>query len=201
VIPRGLSRVRRAALAVLATLVVAWGIAVAAVVVTGRFDTRRPADAIVVLGAAQYSGKPSPVLQARLDHALELWRARLAPRLVLTGGVGTRDTVSEAEVGRRYLVARGVPDSAILLERAGRTSGQSIRAAAALLELHGLTSVILVSDPFHTLRLRILAARHGLSAVSSPTRTSPIARNAGRYWRYVLGEAVRLPVAVVFPSQ
>jgi uncharacterized SAM-binding protein YcdF (DUF218 family) len=120
--------------------------------------------------------------------------------LLLTGGVGDGDTMSEAEVGRRYLVAKGIPASAILVERTGRTTGQSVRSAAAILRGEGLRRVVLVSDPFHALRLRILAARHGLDAATSPTRTSPIARNALTEWRYVLSESVKLPVAIFAPG-
>ena len=176
-----------------------WLLCIVAVTLAGRSDARRPADAIIVLGAAQYDGRPSPVLRARLDHAVELWRARLAPLVLVTGGVGRGDTTSEAEVGRRYLITQGIPDSAIILERVGRTSGQSVHAAGVILHRRGLTSAIMVSDPFHALRLRILAARHGLRAVTSPTRTSPIAQNAPRQWRYVLAEAAKLPVAAIFP--
>lgn len=94
----------------------AWLISFVAVVVWGARDKAQRADAIVVLGAAQYAGRPSPVLKARLDHALALWKRGIAARLVLTGGRGTGDTVSEAEVGRRYAMKAGVADSAILLE-------------------------------------------------------------------------------------
>lgn len=193
------ARVRRASWWIATGLFVWWMLCVGAVTLAARTDTRRRADAIIVLGAAQYAGRPSPVLRARLDHAAQLWRSRLAPLVLVTGGVGRGDTTSEAEVGRRYLIARGIPDSVILLERVGRTSGQSLYAARLILKGRGLASAILVSDPFHALRLRILAARHGLDAVTSPTRTSPIERNAPRQWRYVLAEAAKLPVAALFP--
>ena len=194
-------RVRRAAFFASLFVLIAWVMCVAGVLALGRVDDRRPSDAIIVLGAAQYVGHPSPVLGARLDHAEVLWRAHVAHYVVFTGGVGKGDTTSEAEVGRRYLIARGIPDSVILLERDGRTTGQSIRAATAILKQRGLTSAVLVSDPFHALRLRILAFRHGLRAVTSPTRTSPIARNAQQEFRYVLAESFKLPIAALFPDQ
>jgi uncharacterized SAM-binding protein YcdF (DUF218 family) len=100
------------------------------VLVVAQLDQREPADAIVVLGAAQYNGRPSPVLRARLDHALELWNERLAPTIVVTGGVGRGDTQSEADVGRRYLLARHVPDSALIVRPQGRSTEASMRAAA-----------------------------------------------------------------------
>src|SRR6188474_676549 len=108
----------------------AWVISVIAVLVWGAWDRARPADAIVVLGAAQYAGKPSPVLRARLDHALDLWNRHLASWLILTGGTGAGDTTSEAAVGRNYARRHGVPDSAILEENAGRTTSESMRAVA-----------------------------------------------------------------------
>src|SRR6187549_2484999 len=112
--------------ALVVAIVAMWIIAVLGVVFAGRSDHHPKSDAIVILGAAQYVGRPSPVLQARLDHGAELWRAQTAPLVIVTGGVGTGDTTSEAEVGRKYLLSAGVPDSAILLERAGRTTGQSL---------------------------------------------------------------------------
>jgi uncharacterized SAM-binding protein YcdF (DUF218 family) len=175
-------------------------ILIGAVVVVGTQDSRRPSDAIVVLGAAQYVGRPSPVLAARLDHALVLWQQGVAPLVVLTGGTGDGDTTSEAAVGRRYLSTRGVPDSVLLMEVDGRTTSQSVRRAAELLQARGRVRVVLVSDPFHALRARVLALRWGLDAVTSPTRTSPIARTPSREWRYVLMEAVKVPVAAVLPS-
>jgi uncharacterized SAM-binding protein YcdF (DUF218 family) len=194
-------RVLRALLAGIAGMIALWLICVVAVVITGRSDEHPESDAIVILGAAQYVGRPSPVLQARLDHGAALWRKRAAPTIIVTGGIGTGDTTSEAEVGRRYLLAAGIPDSAILLERAGRTTGQSLRAVAGMLRERRMHSAILVSDPFHSLRLKILAARNGFAGTTSPTRTSPISRNARTQWRYVLGEALRLPVAALFPGR
>ncbi len=192
------SPLRRLGTTLLAGLAGAWVLLVLAVVVVGMRDDRRASDAIVVLGAAQYAGRPSPVLRARLDHAHALYRAGVAPLVVLTGGMGDGDTTTEAAVGRRYLRDLAVPDSAIVLEPAGRTTSESMRGAAALLPRGG--RVVLVSDPFHALRARVLAWRNGLRAVSSPTRTSPIAREPAREWRYIAIEAVKVPVAALFPT-
>jgi uncharacterized SAM-binding protein YcdF (DUF218 family) len=194
-------KILRALVAIAGVALALWLVAVVAVVLTGRRDRHPVSDAIVILGAAQYVGRPSPVLQARLDHGAALWRQHIAPLIIVTGGIGTGDTTSEAEVGRRYLISAGIPDSAILLERAGRTTGQSLRAVAHMLRERNLASAVLVSDPFHSLRLRILALRNGFEATTSPTRTSPISRNARAQWRYVLAEAVKVPVAAVFPGQ
>jgi uncharacterized SAM-binding protein YcdF (DUF218 family) len=175
-----------------------WIISATAVLVWSSRDEARPAQAIVVLGAAQYAGKPSPVLRARLDHALELWNRHLASLLILTGGTGSGDTTSEAAVGRTYARRHGVPDSAILVETEGRTTSESMRAVAGMLEVRGLQSALLVSDPFHMLRLRILARRFGFTPYTSPTRTSPISPNREERWKYIFSESLKAPLAFFF---
>jgi uncharacterized SAM-binding protein YcdF (DUF218 family) len=183
--------------AVVATFAL-WIISAAAVLIWSSRDEARPAQAIVVLGAAQYAGKPSPVLRARLDHALDLWNRRLASLLILTGGTGLGDTTSEAAVGRTYARKRGVPDSAILVESDGRTTSESMRAVAGMLEVRGLQSALLVSDPFHMLRLRILARRFGFTPYTSPTQTSPISPNREERWKYIFSESLKAPLAFFF---
>jgi uncharacterized SAM-binding protein YcdF (DUF218 family) len=186
-------------LALLATA--GWLLAALAVYGYGQRDEARPSDVIVVLGAAQYDGRPSPVLRARLDHALDLHERGMAGTIITTGGVGVGDTVSEAVVGRRYLVRGGVPVDAILTETAGLRSHQSMAAAAALMRAQGLESAILVSDPFHMLRLRMLAWRLGISARSSPTRSSPIMRSSAGELRHVAREALVLPSIMLGRSE
>jgi len=171
-----------------------WALTMVEVVVTGRRDEARPAAAIVVLGAAQYVGRPSPVLRARLDHAIALWHAGFAPRLIFTGGRGDGDTTSEAAVSRRYALRRGVPDSAIVLENAGRTTRESLQGVVEIMKGQPRRDVILVSDPFHMLRLSILARRLGLNPLTSPTRTSPISQSRDQTWRYVVNESLKVPV-------
>ncbi len=175
-----------------------WIVSAIAVLVWASRDEARPAHAIVVLGAAQYSGKPSPVLRARLNHALDLWNRHLAALLILTGGTGAGDTTSEAAVGRNYARKHGVPDSAILVENEGRTTSESMRAVAAMLEVRGLQSALLVSDPFHMLRLRILARRFGFTPYTSPTQTSPISPNREERWKYIFSESLKAPMAFLF---
>ena len=175
----------------------AWLVSLIAVLVWARRDGARPASAIVVRGAAQYAGRPSPVLRARLDHAVLLWERQLAPRVLLTGGMGDGDTTSEAAVGRRYVMKRGIPDSAILIEAQGRTTSESLRRVAGLMQAQPSRGVILVSDPFHMLRLAILARRYGLVPYTSPTRTSPISASRSESWRYFLGESFKVPLALV----
>lgn len=188
----------RASVAALAVLVLAWVASMVAVDQAGQADHAQRADAIVVLGAAQYVGRPSPVLRARVDHAVALWKRGLAPTLILTGGTGAGDTVSEAAVARKYAMSKGVPDRAIVLEINGRTTSESVRAVARIMEDREQHSVILVSDPFHMLRLSILARRHGLEPYTSPTRTSPIDSNREQRWKYMVSESVKVPLAYIF---
>jgi len=175
--------------------ILAWIAMVVAVIVVGARDQAAPANAIVVLGAAQYEGHPSPVLRARLDHALELYQRSLAPLVIVTGGTGAGDTTSEAQVGRRFLLEHGVPDSAIVMETRGLTTSQSVHAVAAIVSALPGRRVILVSDPFHMLRLSILARALGLTPLTSPTRTSPISTRASARWKYVFAESLKAPVA------
>ena len=171
-----------------------WLVSILGVVVWEHRDTARPASAIVVLGAAQYVGRPSPVLRSRLDHAIDLWRRGLAPRMIFTGGSGDRDTTSEAAVGQRYAINHGVPANAILIENTGRSTSQSLQRVATLMGAEPSRAVILVSDPFHMLRLSILARRFGMTPYSSPTRTSPISLSRRESWKYVIGESIKVPI-------
>jgi uncharacterized SAM-binding protein YcdF (DUF218 family) len=140
----------------------------------GQRDDRQPADAIVVMGAAQYDGRPSPVFAARIDHAIDLFRAGVAPQLVVTGGKQEGDRTTEAATARAYAIARGVPASAILAEDRSRTTLESIHALRTLMEEHALRSAVFVSDRPHMLRVLRMAADDGITAYGSPTTTSPI---------------------------
>jgi uncharacterized SAM-binding protein YcdF (DUF218 family) len=139
----------------------------------GQHDNRRNVDAIVVLGAAQYNGRPSAVLAARLDHAIELYKAGYAPYLVVTGGKLPGDRLTEAATGRNYALAREVPPTAILAETTGSTTLESIRNVRILFDQHGLHTALFVSDRTHMLRVLRLAADQGIEAWGSPTETSP----------------------------
>jgi len=172
-------------------------VALAAVLVSSQRDQRRPVDAIIVLGAAQYNGRPSPVLRARLDHAIVLYREGYAPLIVVTGGIGRGDTTSEAIVGRRYLVAREVPDEAVVAQPVGRSTRSSMTAVGAWLRGRGLSRVLLVSDPFHMFRLRLEARRTALEAYTSPTESSPISDNPVLELRYLFAEGLKVPIAWV----
>jgi uncharacterized SAM-binding protein YcdF (DUF218 family) len=175
-------------------MVLGWAASLIAVIVWERRDTARPASAIVVLGAAQYVGRPSPVLKARIDHAIDLWRKGYAPRIIFTGGFGDHDTTSEAAVGQRYAIDRGVPPRDILIENSGRTTAESLQHVAFLMEAEPTRDIILVSDPFHMLRLSVLARRFGMTPYTSPTRTSPISLNRREAWKYALAESIKVPI-------
>ncbi len=133
----------------------------------------QPAQAIVVLGAAQYNGEPSPVLRARLDHAADLYEQGLAPVVVVTGGGRPGDSVTEASAGRRYLISQGVPDDALRSEVQGTSSWQSLSAASRFLDDEGINDVILVSSPYHALRTEHIAGEVGLDGHASPAPNSP----------------------------
>ena len=140
----------------------------------GNEDGPESAEVIVVLGAAQYDGRPSPQLAARLDHALDLWEDGVAPLLMVTGGNQPGDRFTEAEASLAYLVERGVPETAILREDIGRTTYESLDAAADVLAAGGLDVVVLVTDPYHALRSKLIAEDVGLDASLSPTPSTVV---------------------------
>ncbi|MGH9718744.1 MAG: YdcF family protein, partial [Bryobacteraceae bacterium] len=149
---------------------------------SGR-DEARPADVILVLGAAEYRGRPSPVLKARLDHAFELYKKRLAPRILTTGGAGGDPDFTEGGVGRSYLVERGVPAEAIIVEPEGESTAHSTAAAGEIMERMGLKSCILVSDGYHIYRAKKMLEARGLKVYGSPRPSAE--RNAlEQTWLY-----------------
>jgi uncharacterized SAM-binding protein YcdF (DUF218 family) len=180
------------ALALVAVVVVYVGVTFAQVWWAARHDQARPAQAIVVFGTAQYNGRPSPVLAARLDHAVDLYHRHLAPVIVVTGGNQPGDNFTEASASADYLLKRGVPDEDVLREVSGTTSWQSLAAAASFLGDRDIKDVLLVSDPFHSYRIRAMASELGLDGHSSPTRTSPI--HGMTEARYMARETVAVAV-------
>jgi len=195
--PRPRRRKLRVVLMIAGALAAAWGGSALCVIWYASTDRAVRSDAIIVMGAAQYRGRPSPVLRARLDHAVGLYAQGFAPRLVLTGGIAEGDTASEASVSRAYVLRAGVPDSAILLENDGRTTSQSVHAVADLLHARGMDEVVMVSDPFHVFRASILARRRGLRTVTSPTRTDGVWKRIARQPSYFLAETVKAPMALI----
>jgi uncharacterized SAM-binding protein YcdF (DUF218 family) len=139
-----------------------------------RQDDARPAQAIIVLGAAQFDGRPSNVLQARLDHAADLYTRKLAPVIVVTGGGQPGDRFTEASASAKYLEEKGIPSDDIELETTSTNSRDELAAAARFLRKQGIDDVLLVSDGFHAYRIDAIAGEVGLKAHVSPTTTSPV---------------------------
>jgi uncharacterized SAM-binding protein YcdF (DUF218 family) len=139
----------------------------------GNHDDRPQADAIVVLGAAQYNGRPSAILKARVEHAIDLYEAGVAPFLIVTGGKADGDVTTEAASARTLAMARGVPSAAILTEDRGRTTLESVRGTASILHDRGLQTAVFVSDRTHMLRVLRIARDEGITGFGSPTATSP----------------------------
>jgi uncharacterized SAM-binding protein YcdF (DUF218 family) len=136
-------------------------------------DDARPSDVIIVLGAAEYRGKPSPVLKARLDHALWLYYKKMAPRILTTGGSGGDPVFTEADVARDYFLKRGIPSEAIIVEDEGSSTMQSTAAAAEIMRRMGLKSCIVVSDGYHIYRAKKMLEFRGLDVYGSPRPTAP----------------------------
>ncbi len=170
-------------------VLLAWLAGVAAYIVwVGNRDQAAPSDAIIVLGAAAYDAKPSPVFEERIRHGIDLYKRGLAPTLIFTGGyggVGAR--FSESQVGRRYAIRQGVPAKAILIESVSRNTHENLRQASALMQTHGLHSAIVVSDPLHMARALRISGEVGIDAVGSPTPTTRFRTFATR-WRFLVSE-------------
>ncbi|GAA1326088.1 YdcF family protein [Pseudonocardia xinjiangensis] len=153
-----------------------------------RVDNRQPVDAVVVLGAAQYDGDPSSIFASRLRHAETLYEDGLAPRIVTTGGGRPGDVYTEAEAGRRFLIDRGVPPQAVIAVGEGSDTLLSLQAVAARAKQDGWHTAAIVSDPWHSLRARIMARDSGLQAETSPTRSGPVVQTRETQLRYIIRE-------------
>jgi uncharacterized SAM-binding protein YcdF (DUF218 family) len=152
----------------------------------------RPADVIIVLGAAEYRGKPSPVLKARLDHALWLYYQKMSPRILTTGGSGGDPVFTEADVSRDYFVRRGIPSEAIIVEDEGASTMQSTATAGEIMRRMGLKSCIVVSDGYHIFRAKKMLEFRGLEVYGSPRPTVPQGswREKGLFLRQAVGYAL-----------
>ena len=185
-------------LLVVVLMALAWAAVVVAVAVQAAHDEATGADAIAVLGAAQYNGRPSPVFRARLDHAATLYQRGLAPTVLVTGGVGAGDTLNEANVGRSYLVRLGIPDEAVIPLAGGHDTFSSIDQVRRWFDGRNSRRVLLVSDGFHMLRLQIIARRLGLTPYTSPAAGSPIHANVRRNTGYLFAEGFKVPFTWLF---
>jgi len=187
-----------AILAAAAGLAELWSVA-GAIRRQSSVDEVRPADVIVVLGAAEYRGRPSPVLEARLNHALFLYLQHMAPRILTTGGPGGDPSFTEGEVGRAYLSRHGVPSEAIIVEKEGSSTVASLAAASEIMRRMNLKSCIVVSDGYHIYRVKKLLESQGMDVYGSP-RPTEVQDTWRQRWRY-LRQAVaydlwRLGIAV-----
>jgi uncharacterized SAM-binding protein YcdF (DUF218 family) len=173
-----------------ATLVVVAALAASIAYVSVRIerqstrDEAQTADVILVLGAAEYRGRPSQVLKARLDHALELYRQKLAPLVLTTGGAGGDPVFTEGGVGRSYLIGHGVPAEAIIVENEGDSTVESTAMAGEIMHRMGLHSVIVVSDGYHIYRVKRMLQFRGLSVYGSP-RKERNQESLKDQWNYV----------------
>lgn len=185
---------RRVAWLAAAALAIFFAWTAAGVVRQARVDEARPADAIVVFGAAQYSGRPSPVFKARLDHGYDLFRRGLAPVVITTGGQGGDPKYSEGGVGHDYLVARGMSDEQLIAETQSDDTSDSVRRVAAIMKKNGFRSCVAVSDRYHLYRIRRMLEREGITVYTSPRpqaglgwwgRTTAVLREVVSYaaWR------------------
>jgi uncharacterized SAM-binding protein YcdF (DUF218 family) len=162
-----------------------------------RDESGQQVDAVVVLGAAQYDGRPSPIFEARLDHAVSLILNRTAPYLVVTGGRAPGDRLSEADVARQYAVDHGVPEESILAEGTGTDTLTSLRNVKEVFDRQGFRRGLFVSDRTHMLRVLLIADDLGMEAYGSPTRSSPVDRDPLATVDAVVHEVVGLAVYLV----
>lgn len=153
-----------------------------------REDDRARADVIVVLGASQYDGTPSPVLEARLEHALTLYQDGVAPTIVTVGGKRPGDRFTEAQSGKAWLVNKGAKASDVVAVGAGRDTWTSMVAVDQEMEKEGWTSAVIVTDPWHSFRSREMARHLGIDATTSPTRIGPVVRERFTEVRYIVRE-------------
>lgn len=174
------------------------GVTAARVWWVARVDDRARTDAIVVLGASQYDGRPSPVFAARLDHARRLYRAGVAPVVVTVGGGQPGDRFTEAEAGARYLTDRGV--TGVVAVGTGSNTLQSLQAVQQVLQQRGWRSVTVVTDPWHSLRSAAMAGDLGISARTSPSRAGPAVRTRSTQARYIGRETLAYLYYRVFRS-
>ncbi|HEX5405316.1 MAG TPA: YdcF family protein [Pseudonocardiaceae bacterium] len=158
----------------------------------GRIDNRAHADVILVLGAAQYNGDPSSILQARLNHAKTLYDEGVASQIVTVGGRQPTDKYTEAQAGDIYLANNGVPADRITAVNTGNDTLTSMRAAAAVLRAHGWGTAVLVSDPWHMFRSETMAEASGIDAWTSPTHSGPAVQTRSTQLRYIFRETAAL---------
>ena len=182
------SLVGRVLLAAVLAVLLLVGSTALAIWYTARQDARPTSDAIVVLGSAQYNGVPSSIFEARLEHALALYEAGVAPVVVTVGGRAAGDMYTEAEAGRAYLIDAGIPGNALLAVGEGVDTLESMRAVSAAFDEQGWGRAVLVTDPWHAMRAEKMAEDAGMEAESSPTRQGPAVQTRATQVRYIFRE-------------
>jgi len=165
------------------------GSLIGAIFLAARSDQQQPVDAIIVMGAAQFNGRPSAVLRARLETTYRVWRDGVAPLIIVTGGKMPGDAFTESEASRNYLVDLGVPEAAIILENEGRNSEESLGGVAQIAREQDIEWVLIVSDGFHLFRSKMIAEGLGLEALGVPVDESPIEPWSATELDYVVREA------------
>lgn len=155
---------------------------------TAKIDMAEKADAIAVLSAAQYAGKPSPVYKARLDKAIELFKLEMAPAIITTGGVSSGGEISEGAVGKKYLISNGIPANNIISDEKSLTTNENIKEIAFIALDNNFKKIIVVSDPFHMYRAMLIAKEFNLDLIPSPTRNSPVTKNSMLEYKYMARE-------------
>ena len=167
-----------------ATVVLIYNAVLANVYRHAGIDQTRVTDVIIVLGASQWDGRPSPVFQARLDRAYDLYRAGYAPYIIVTGGIGELDTYSDSEVGKKYLQGRGVHEGAIYAEEVSRTTFQNLNEAARIMHEEGYASALLVSHDFHMMRAKKMSRDLGFITFAAPV----VSQSATQQFKYSVRE-------------
>jgi uncharacterized SAM-binding protein YcdF (DUF218 family) len=191
--------VRRLAAWCVAIALTAFAVAAFFIVRQGNRDEARRADAIVVFGAAEYAGRPSPVYRARLDHAYELFQRGLAPMVITTGGAGADPKFNEGGVGRDYLSRRGIPDRCLIAETQSEDTAESAERVSAILRANGMHNVVAVSDAYHIFRIKRLMRRWGIVAYGSP-RPGSVPHTAGAKILAVVHESASYVFWLLYPS-
>ena len=188
-----------AVICVIAALAASVALSAAFIVRQAKVDEARPADAIVVFGAAEYAGRPSPVYRARLDHAYDLFQRGLASMVITTGGAGADPKFSEGGVGRDYLLQRGIPDRCLIAETQGDDTAESAQRVSAILHVNGMHTVVAVSDGYHIFRIKRLMRRYGIVAYGSP-RPASLPHTASAKIMAILRESASYVFWRLYPS-
>lgn len=170
-------------------LILGWGYLIGKIYYYSKVDNARHADAIVVLGASQWNGQPSPVFKSRLDQAYDLYNKNFSEKIILTGGMGDGENFSEAKSGEVYLVEKGIKEDYIFMEEKGKTSKESLNEVVRILKEQNLGTIILVSDGFHMMRIKKMASDLGIETYVSPAKDGPINKNKLIQLKYYIRES------------